>query len=248
MKKMYWNEKIKNMDNMEANVIRVTGRGAIHVVPDVTRLDLKLVSLHDTYDDAYAQAKSNTEKLAKIMTEVGLPVTLPKTIRLDIEKRTETEYDKFGHKSGVKFLGFELYHNVKIDIMIDNVLLNNIVKRVGSRLKQAEIEIGYTVKDPRPARLKMLERAVKDAKEKAGIMAAACGCSLGAVKNINYSFSEVHMYSQARQIHDAADASACNPESLDITPDDWAVSDDVTVEWYLDGECGSAETESYNRV
>ena len=54
-------------------------------------------------------------------------------------------------------------------------------------LKQAEISIGYTVRDPRPSQLKMLERAVKDAKEKATIMAKACDCKLGLVKEIDYS-------------------------------------------------------------
>ncbi len=116
---------------------------------------------------------------------------------------------------------------------MDNILLNKIVRLIGERLKQAEIEIGYTVRDPRPSQLKMLERAVKDAKEKAEIMAKVCGCSLGAVRKINYSWEEVHIYSQARTLHDADEACCCKPESLDITPDDLAVSDDVTVEWFL---------------
>ena len=69
-----------------------------------------------------------------------------------------------------------------------------MVRLIGQRLKQAEINIGYTVKDPRPFQLKMLERAVKDAKEKAAIMAKACGCQLGKVKTIDYSVQELHIY------------------------------------------------------
>lgn len=211
----------------------MTGKGAIHVVPDVTRVELTLQSIHDTYEDAYAQAKSNTERLSQIMKEVALDVTLPKTIRLDIDKRTQNEYDKFGNFKSKKFIGFELDHKVRIDLGMDNVLLNNIIKRIGKMLKQAEISIGYTVRDPRPSQLKMLERAVKDAKEKASIMAKACDCKLGLVKEINYSVQELHVYSQARMIHGADEALCCNEESLDITPEDLAVSDDVTVVWYL---------------
>lgn len=221
---------------MEEKLITVTGKGNIHVVPDVTRLELSLVSLHDTYEDTYAQAKSNTDKLTGIMNELSLPKTLPKTIRLDIEKKTQSEYDKYNHYKGEKFLGFELDHHVKIDIGMDNVLLNSIIKLIGKNLKQAEINIGYTVKDPRPSELKMLERAVKDAKEKASVMAAAAGCKLGLVKDIDYSEHEIHIYSQARQIHDAKEAACCEPESLDITPDDLSVSDSVTVVWYLSND------------
>ena len=56
---------------MNEKLITVTGKGAIHVVPDVTRVELTLQSIHDTYEDAYAQAKSNTERLSQIMKEVS---------------------------------------------------------------------------------------------------------------------------------------------------------------------------------
>lgn len=218
---------------MAEKLITVTGKGYIHAKPDVTRLELTLQSLHDTYEEAYVQAKSNTEKLNKVMTEVALDITLPKTIRLDIDKKTQREYDKFGNYKSEKFVGFMLDHKVKIDLGMDNVHLNKVVKLIGKFLKQAEINIGYTVRDSRPSQLKMLERAVKDAKEKATIMANACDCKLGLVKEINYSVQELHIYSQARQIHGADEAICCNEESLDITPDDLAVSDEVTVVWYL---------------
>lgn len=222
-------------------LITVTGKGSIHVVPDVTRLEISLVSIHDNYEEAYAQAKENTDKLNGIMSELSLPKTLPKTIRLDIEKKTQSEYDKYNHYKGEKFLGFELDHRVKIDLGMDNVLINSVIKLIGKELKQAEINIGYTVKDPRPSELKMLERAVKDAKEKASIMAKACGCKLGLVKSIDYSEHEIHIYSQARQIHGADEAACCEPESLDITPDDLSVSDSVTVVWYLSNDVKKSE-------
>lgn len=223
---------------MSDNFITVTGKGAIHVVPDVTRLDLTLTSLHDAYEDAYVQAKSNTERLSEIMRKLSLDVTLPKTIRFDIDKKTSREYDKFGNYKCDTFVGFALDHKVKIDLGMDNVLLNSVVKLIGERLKQAEINIGYTVRDPRPFQLRMLERAVKDAKEKASVMAEACGCALGQVKEINYSVQELHVYSQARMIHGADEAICCNEASLDITPDDLSVSDDVTVIWYLLNKTG----------
>ncbi len=221
---------------MEGNIIRVEGNGAIHVVPDVTRLDLSLDSLHENYEEAYAQMKGNVDVLSTIMDEVGLAASLPKTTKLDIEKKTRPEYDSHHNRIGEIFVGYTLCHRVKIDLSMDNVLLNKVVKLIGERLRQAEINIGYTVRDPRPSQLKMLERAVKDAKDKAEIMAKACGCSLGAVKTINYSWTKFQVYSQARALHSAEEACGCSPESLDITPDDLSVSDDVTVEWFLTQE------------
>ncbi len=222
-------------------IITVTGKGSVHVVPDVTRLSLTLESIHDTYEEAYLQAKENTERLGRVMNQVKLDPKLPKTIRMDIDKKTIKEYDHNNHFTGVKFLGFALDHQVKIDLGMDNVLLNSIVKLIGQELKQAEINIGYTVRDTRPAQLKMLEKAVKDAREKARIMAAACDCRLGAVKDIRYGAHEIHVFSEARMIHSADEAVCCSPESLDITPDDLEFSDSVTVVWRLSNNAEETE-------
>ena len=68
---------------MDEKLITVTGRG-IHVVPDVTRVQLTLASIHESYEEAYQQAKDNTDALIKIMNTVKLDAKmLPKTIHLD---------------------------------------------------------------------------------------------------------------------------------------------------------------------
>ena len=79
----------------------------------------------------------------------------------------------------------------------------------------------------------MIERAVKDAHEKADIMAKAANCKLGAVKDISYGQQHVTIYSQARNIHSNKEAMACDVNSLDITPDDLVMSDNVDVSWHL---------------
>lgn len=218
-------------------VITVTGKGSLHVVPDVTRLELSLVSLHESYEEAYAQARTDTERLATIMEQLHLPVTLPKTFCLNIEKRTRTENDKHhpvgGGERDEPCPCFELDHRVKMDLGMDNVLLNRLIRLIGTKIPQAEIQIGYTLKDPRPAELRMLARAVSDAREKAAIMATACGYHLGLVKSIDYSTHELHIYSPARRIHGADEAKCITPDDLDITPDDLSVTDTVTVVWYL---------------
>ena len=64
-------------------------------------------------------------------------------------------------------------------------------------------------------------------------MAEAAGRELGEVKCIEYGEMEVHIYSQAREIHCADEAKSCTPNSLEITPDDLVVSDNVHVIWNL---------------
>jgi uncharacterized protein YggE len=163
--------------------ISVQGKGAIHVVPDVTRLEVRIDSVFTTHEEAYAKARENSQWIVKILEYNKKPGALAKTVCLDISDYTEHEY-----KSG---------------------------KYIGEK------------------KLKMLGRAVTDAKEKAEIMAKAAGCQLGAVASITYDDQDIHTYSQARNIHSNKEAMASTESSLDITPDDLVMSDTVNVEWYL---------------
>lgn len=213
--------------------ITVTGRGNIHIVPDVTRIELQIKCIFDTYDTAYKMAEENLKDIADVMTSCGLSVKLPKTTMFAIDKSYHNIYDE-GHYTGEQELdGYELMQHIKIDLGMDNKLLTKVVKSIGENMTEVEINIGYTVKDPRPHRLKMLERAVKDATEKAHIMAEAAGCSLGLVKNIDYSENELHVYSQTRNICGPCEAAVCTESSLEITPDDLVGGEDVTITWFL---------------
>lgn len=217
---------------MTDSTISVQGKGAIHVVPDVTRIEVTIEQWFEDYESAYAQAKENSSWMKKILEYNHKSGDLAKTVKFDIEDYTENEYDSKGHYVGAKKNGFMLNQHIKIDLPIDNVLVNNIVKGVGKFIPSAQINIGYTLQDERPSQLKMLARAVSDAKEKASIMAEAVGCKLGNVLKIDYRYQNIHVASQARSIHSNAEAKASTPSSLEITPDDLVMSDtaDVTFE------------------
>ena len=228
---------------MEEKTITVSGHGTLNIVPDVTRIDLTLKSLHETYAEAYSQAKEDADKLSAIMKKAKLDPTLPKTTSLEIEKQTRRDYDRNDNYRGDILIGFLLVHKVEIDLGMDKVLLNKVLHLIGQELKQAEIVIGHTVRDPRPAQLQMLERAVKDAKEKATIMATASGCQLGDVKSIDYSVHALHVYSQYQSIPCAEDVCCIgsNPDAaLDITPNDIEQSERVNISWYLKQGAGEA--------
>lgn len=53
-----------------------------------------------------------------------------------------------------------------------------------------KIKVSFSVKDPQSYQLKLLENAVKDATEKARVMATAAGCTLGQVASIECPKSE----------------------------------------------------------
>lgn len=203
------------------------------MVPDVTRLEVSVTGVFEDYSKAYEVAKSNAEWMKKVLEYNKLDAKIAKTVRIDISEHTKSIYDKLGHYAGSERDGYELDQRVRVDLGINNILVNNIVKGVGKFINGAQIRIGYTVKDIRPAQLKMLERAVVDAREKAEIMAAALGCKLGSVKEIKYGVQDFEIFAEARNYHNNDEAKASTADSLDITPEDLSVGDDVDVIWNL---------------
>ena len=209
--------------------ISVQGKGAIHVVPDVMRIEVNVQSVFPDYKSAYRQARENFGWMVKILEYNKKPGKLAKTIRFDISDHVVPVYDDDGNVIDHAKQGFDLRQCIKVDLPVDSVLANCIVKGVGKFIPDAQIEVGYTLQDPRPSQLKMLARAVFDAKEKAKLMVEAAECRLGAVVKIDYRYQDIHTYSQARNIHSNSEAKASTADSLDITPDDLVMSDTVDV-------------------
>lgn len=213
----------------EITTISVQGKGAIHVVPDVMRLEVRVQSVFPDYKHAYAQAKENFAWMVKILEYNKKNGKLAKTIRFDITDHIVPVYDDDGDIIDHLKKGFDLDQRIKVDLPVDNVLANCIVKGVGKFIPGAQIEVGYTLQDPRPSQLNMLARAVSDAREKAKLMVEAAGCTLGAVIKIDYRYQDIHTYSQARNIHSNSEAKVSTADSLDIVPDDLVMSDKVDV-------------------
>ena len=55
---------------MEAEkLITVTGRGNIHIVPDVTRVEVTIDSIFRSYDTAYQMAETNLKDIGEVLRQ-----------------------------------------------------------------------------------------------------------------------------------------------------------------------------------
>ena len=85
---------------METSKISVQGKGSVHIVPDVTRLQVIIDRWFIDYKKAYEQAKENSSWMVKILEFNKKPGKLAKTIRFNIEDHLENDYDDDGHYIG----------------------------------------------------------------------------------------------------------------------------------------------------
>ena len=139
---------------------------------------------------------------------------------------TTIKTSDFGQtKDGQKVTAFDL----------DNGKLGKALYLLAKCGVNAEISIGYTVKDPDAAKDLLLESAVKDSANKASTLAKASRVELGRVVSIDYSWGELDIYGRAvddMKIGGAAFSKTMSID-MDIEADDIDVTDTVTIVWEI---------------
>lgn len=212
--------------------IKVNGRASLCITPNTTRIDLSLEKVLPTNEEASQMAAANLKKLGDVVESCGLDRDLPKTTHFSISKSYHFVKEDGTYNGDKEFDGYKLALNLQIELGVDNELSTRVVQGIARNLKDMEIKISFSVKDPQSYQLKLLENAVKDATEKARVMATAAGCTLGQVASIEYQGYGRSLritqeeYSVEYEEYESADFS-------DLTPKAIEEHEDVTIQWYL---------------
>lgn len=212
-------------------MIRVTGKGNLSVVPDVTRLIFSLKRLEKQYDAALQGSSDDTEELKSALEQVGFEKKDIKTLKFNVETVYEDIRNNFGNWRQ-SFKGYRVSHSLKVEFPSDKVRVGKILQAVSHCAASPEIRIEYTISDPEAAKNKLLAKAVADSKAKAAILTEAAGVSLGEIITVDYSWGEIDFVSDPLNEFRSlpAQKGIC---SLDIEPDDIDVTDTVTVIWQI---------------
>ena len=91
-------------------------------------------------------------------------------------------------------MGFRFNHELKLEFPIDNDLLGAVLGELLRANIGARFDFGFTVKDPEPLQIKLLEEAARVSRAKAQTLVAASGAELGEVISIDYSWDQLDVY------------------------------------------------------
>ena len=217
--------------------IRVTGKGAIKLRPDTTRITLSLEGTSPQYGEALRKSAEGTEQLRDLLAGFGFGRGELKTLSFSVD----TEYEGYEDQGVFKqrFVGYRFRRSLKVEFASDNDRLGKILYALANCPARPEFRISYTVKDPEAAKNTLLGRAVADAREKAAVLSGAAGVALKDIQSIDYSWGEADL--EVRPMNRAllADgrmaAMKAGAESyrMDIEPEDIEVADTVTVLWEI---------------
>ena len=212
--------------NQEQKTIRVMGTGLVKTVPDTTRLSFSVDSVHDSYENAYDEAAVGNKGLRETLEKLEIPKESLKTSNFSINKATEWRKDKH------VFIGFRLEQSLAIELPLDSIITSKVMSALGAAWPELEVNIAFIKKDVHDVKLQILESAVKDAREKAEVIAATLGHKLGGIVSVDYSRRsiDINYHEEPMGVYDGC----CEKSSVDYTPDDIEAGDTVETVWYLE--------------
>lgn len=216
--------------NQEQKIIRVMGTGNVKVAPDTTRLTFEVDSLHDTYEKAYNEASMGNGEMKSFLESLEIGKDSLKTTNFSITK--ETEWNRKEDKR--VFVGFKLSQSLYLDLPIDSVLISRVIATLGDAWPELEVNILFIKKNAHDAKLQILESAVKDAREKAEVIAATLGHKLGGFVSADYSKRSVDINFRTEENLRLRCEDCTEEKGIDFTPDDIEAGDTIETVWYLE--------------
>lgn len=215
---------------MDQKTIRVMGVGNVKVAPDTTRLRFSVKSTYEEYGEAYIEAVSGNGELQKALKKLKLPKESLKTSDFSITRNREWS----SSQGCYIYDGFKLEQSLALELPLDSVLTSKVIAELGAAWPELEVKISFVRKDVHDVKLQILESAVKDAREKAEVIASTLGHKLGGIVNVDYSKHRLDIHVHEEEYCCCKMEEPQDDASIDYTPEDIEAGDTVETVWYLE--------------
>jgi hypothetical protein len=202
--------------------IRVQGKGKALSEPDMIVLQFGIETNELEYEAAINELNRRTQVLRTQFEGNGIDIHSLRTASYSID--VDTKYNDGEYV----FNGYSANHALKIELPNEKRLLNSLLRDIAKSESGARIRISFTVKDKEQAKKRALEAAVENAKNNASILANSAGVKLGAIEQIEYGYSEMHIYDHQMNMVCEESAEESRFEA-DIEPAEVSAEDSVTI-------------------
>ena len=167
---------------MSRNVI-AAGSGIARLAPDTATLALWLRAQNADYNTAAEALKKGAAIVEAAVKTTGVDVQV-KAEDFSVDARYEYKKDLAGNQKRV-LAGYEARQMVRVTVAhegVNVILVQNALQKCGA---DADLTVSYSLKDESAAEKLALEKACKDAREKAEVMCAAAGVKLGQLISVS---------------------------------------------------------------
>ncbi|MBR5948829.1 MAG: SIMPL domain-containing protein [Clostridia bacterium] len=214
--------------------ITVKGVGTAKTKPDRVVLNMTVETKDREYENAIRSANEQIADLNAALEAVGYEKGSLKTMDFNVHMNYEDARDENGLYRSV-FAGYMCFHSLKLEFDFTNAALGKTLSAIASCNAKPQFNLSFTVKNPASIKEKLLESAAMNARQKAEILCAASGVSLGELVNIDYNWGDVNVFSLTNFTR-AKNESAVFGASFDaqLSPDDIRSTDSVTFTWEME--------------
>ncbi len=203
------------------NTISVMGEGKASVAPDMLVINISISELGATTDVAQTQANEKVNKLKDLLKKNDILDKNIKTTNVNVYP----EYDR-SNANGRKLLGYRSQQSLSINVTWANFWekWGNIVTQIAT-IGGVNVDNTYfDFKDKEAAYGLAREKALADAKIKAGQLAKASDVSLGkpiVITDNSYSYNPTPMYYAKGMAENSMDvatpSTALSPGETEVT-------------------------------
>lgn len=215
--------------------ISVNGSAKLAVKPDLIVVFVNVKTCDLDYQKAITDVNTKLEQLRKSFSKIGFEKDMLKTTDFNVQSRYDNERTADGNYKRV-FAGFNVTHSLKLEFQFDTDKLSQVLSVLSSSKSETEFSIAFSVKDAQSYKNQLIAKAVKDATEKAVVIAQSAGVTLKEVVEIKYDVTDINMYSPTKYCANdgMVRATAFEATHTDIVPEEVQIKDTVSVVWRID--------------
>lgn len=211
--------------------IQVVNESTMKFKPDQTIIKLTISDMYDTYEEALRMSQEETRRIKNMLVKLGLIREEMKTSYFNVNP----EYDYKKTKDGLErkiIIGYKYTHAITVKFGIDNQLLATILFTLTEGKATIHIDLSYSIKDEDELEKQVLDKCIKEAKEKAKLIATSSEVELGDIVNIQYSKDERELYNHVYRGR-MVDDYCSNGGTMDINPHDIKISQGIIIDWEI---------------
>ena len=208
--------------------IKITGIGTASMSPNEIELRFTLNTQDFNYNNAIEKHDLKLIEFNNLLKELGFKKEDLKTSYFNISPRYKN-VKKLNGDYKEEFDGYYVNQNLILNFDYDMNLLDKIINKLSTSNIKQRLNINFTIKKKEEFKNLILENACCDARKKAEILANACNQKIIGITSIDYSFSNIHLYSSTRY-EESYECCKSKMSSIgsNITPNDIESTENVT--------------------
>ncbi len=174
--------------------ISVTGLGEEDFESDLIVWQASFSKFGENLKLASSELKSDREKIKSYLVSKGVKAEQIVFSSVDIRKEYDRSYDNYGNLVSNQFLGYSLNQSLRIESNEVNkieMISREVTDLINQNIELSSMSPEYYYTKLAALKLKMIENATKDARERAEKIANNAGSSLGDLKNSSMGIIQI---------------------------------------------------------